>query len=67
MNKVDLTNNNVDKAHVRKSKSLAEFHAKKYSPNLAENSKFTFYCQNQFFALHDLRWNGGSSSCTAKV
>ena len=35
--------------------------------NLTENSKFTFYCQNQFFALHNLRWNDGTSRCTAKV
>ena len=27
---------------------------KKYFSNLTENSKFTFYCQNQFFALHNL-------------
>ena len=67
MNKGDLTNNNDNKVQARKGKSLIEFNAKKYVSNLTENSKFTFYCQNQFFALYDLRWNGGSSSCTAKV
>ena len=51
MNNGDLTNDN-DKAHARKSKSLVEFNAKKYFSNLAENSKFTFYGQNQFFALY---------------
>ena len=35
--------------------------------NLTENSKFTFYYQNQFFALHNLRWNDGNPRCTAKV
>ena len=40
---------------------------KKYFSSLTENSKFTFYCQNQFFALHNLRWDDGSSRCTAKV
>ena len=44
-----------------------EFNAKKYFSNLTESSKFTFYCQNQFFAVHNLRWNDGSSRCTAKV
>ena len=50
MNKGDLTNNNENKAHARKGKSLV---AKKYFSNLSENSKFTFYHQNQFFALQD--------------
>ena len=45
-----------NKAHARKGKSLVEFSVKKYFSNLAENSKFTFYCQNQFFALYHLRW-----------
>ena len=45
MNKGDSTNDNDNKAHVRKGKSLVEFNAKKYFSNLAENSKFTFYCQ----------------------
>ena len=49
MNKGDLTNNNDNKGHARKGKSLIEFNAKKYFSNLIENSKFTFYCQNQFF------------------
>ena len=44
-----------NKAHARKNESLEEFSAKKYFSNLAENSKFTFYCQNQFFALYHLR------------
>ena len=61
MNKGDLTNNNDNEVHARKDKSLIEFNVKKYFSNLAENSKFTFYCQNQF-----LRWNGGSSSCQLK-
>ena len=39
-----------DKAQVRKGKSLVEFNAKKYFSNLEENSKFTFYSQNQFFS-----------------
>ena len=30
---------------------------KKYFSNPTENSKFTFYCQNQFFALYHVRWN----------
>ena len=44
-----------------------EINAKKYFSNLTENSNFTFYCQNQFFALHNLTWDDGSSRCTAKV
>ena len=39
----------------------------KYFSNLTENSKFTFYCQTQFFALHSLRWSDDSSGCTAKL
>ena len=35
---------NDNKAHARKGKSLVEFSAKKYFLNVAENSKFTFYC-----------------------
>ena len=57
MNKGDSTNDNDNKAHGRKGKSLVEFNAKKYFSNLAENSKFTFYFQNQFFAIHHVRWN----------
>ena len=57
MNKADLTNDNDNKAHARKGRSLVEFSAEKYFSNLAENSEFTFYCQNQFFALYHLRWN----------
>ena len=57
MNKGNLTNDNDNRAHARKGKRLVEFNAKKYSSNLAENSKFTFCCQNQFFALYHLRWN----------
>ena len=63
----ELTNNNDDNAHARKVKFLVEINAKKYFSNLSKNSKFTFYRQNQFFALQDVRWNCGSSSCTAKV
>ena len=44
-----------NKAHARKGKSFVEFSAKKYFLNLAENSKFTSYCQNEFFALYHLR------------
>ena len=67
MNKEDLTNNNDIKAHARKGKSLVEFNAKENTFQISEkNSKFTFYCQNQFFALYASGWNGGSSSCTAK-
>ena len=55
MNQVDLTNDNDNKAHARKGKSLVEFSAKKYFSNLTEDSKFTFYCENQFFALYHLR------------
>ena len=58
MNKGDLTNNNDNKAQARKGKSMVEFNSKKYFSNLAENSKFTFYCQNKFLALSYLRWNG---------
>ena len=58
MNKGDLTNNNDNKAHAREGKSLVGFNAKKNFSNLAENSKVTFYCQNQFFALYHLRWYG---------
>ena len=65
MNKGDLTNDNDNKARARKGKSLVEFSAKKYFSNLTEDSKFTFYCENQFFALYHLRC--GSSSSTAKV
>ena len=55
MNKGDLTNNNDNKVHARKGKSLMEFNAKKYFSNLIENSKFTFYCQNQFlpYTIYD--------------
>ena len=42
MNKGDSTNDDDNKAHARKGKSLVEFNAKKYFSNLAENSKFTF-------------------------
>ena len=28
---------------------------------------FFNYCQKQFFALHNLRWNDGNPRCTAKV
>ena len=44
MSKGDLTNSNDNKAHAKKAKSLVEFNVK-YSSNLAENSKFTFYCE----------------------
>ena len=57
MNKGDLTNDKDNKAHARKGRSLVEFNAKEYFSNLAENSKFTFYCQNQLFALYHLRGN----------
>ena len=67
MNIGDLTNNNDNKVHARKGKSYMEFNAKKIFSSLTENSKFTFYCQNQFFALHNFRWNDGISRCTAKV
>ena len=66
MNKGDLTNINDNKVHARKGKSLIEFNAKKSFSNLTENSKFTFYCQISFCPLQ-FKWNGGSSSCTAKV
>ena len=58
----------ANKAHARKGKSLVEFSEKKYFSNLAENSKFTFYCQNQFFCPlpFKMEWCG-SSSCTAQV
>ena len=55
MKKGDLTNNNDKKVHARKGKNLMESNVKNYFSNLTENSKFTFYCQNQFFALHDSR------------
>ena len=67
MNIGDLTNNNDNKVNSRKGKSLIEFNAKKCFSNLEENLKFTFFCQNQFFAPYDLKWNGGSSNCTTKV
>ena len=41
-----------NEAHVRKGERLVEFNAKKYFSYLAESSKFTLYCQNQFFRLH---------------
>ena len=47
-----------NKAHARKGKSLVEFSAKKYFSNLAENSKFTYYCQNCYLPF---------KSCTAQV
>ena len=37
------------KAHSRKGNILVAFNIKKYFSNLAESSKFTYYCQNQFF------------------
>ena len=43
----------MKKAHARKVKRFVEFNAK--DSNIAENSKFTFYCQNQFFALYQRR------------
>ena len=48
MNKGDLTNSNDNKAHARKGKSLVEFNTNYFS-NLAENLKFTFYCQKLVF------------------
>ena len=54
MNKGDLTSSNDNKAPTRKGKSLLEVNAYYFS-NLAENSKFTFYCQKLVFALCDLR------------
>ena len=48
MNKGDLTNSNDNKAHAGKGKSLVEFNANYFS-NLAENSKFTLYCQKLVF------------------
>ena len=57
MYKGDLTNDHDNEARARKGKNLIEFRAKKYFSNVAENSIFTFYCQNQFFALYHLRWN----------
>ena len=50
MNKGGITNNNDNKAHGRKGRSLAELDAKYFS-NLADNSKFTFYCQKLVSAL----------------
>ena len=47
MNKEDI-NDNDDKAHARKGKSLVEFNAKKYFSNLAENLKFTFTVKISF-------------------
>ena len=55
MNKGDLTNDNDNKAHARKGKSLVEFNAKKYFSNLAENSKFTFTVKISFFALYHVK------------
>ena len=56
MNKGDLkklsTTQTDNKAHATKGKILVALNAKTYFSNLAENSKFTFYCQNQFFGLH---------------
>ena len=61
------------KAHVRKGKIVIAFNAI-FFVNLAENSKFTFYCQNHFSAntflelqilSTTLRWNGGLSNCTS--
>ena len=51
MNKGDLTNsndNNDNKAHTRKGKSLVEFKANYFS-NLAKDSKSTIYCQKLVF------------------
>ena len=67
MNIGDLTNNKENKVHARKGESWMEFNAKKYFQTLQKIKNFTFYCQNQFFALHNLRWNDGTSRCTAKV
>ena len=41
--------------------------AKKYFQILQKIQNLPFYCQNQLSALHNLRWNDGTSRCTAKV
>ena len=63
MNIGDLTNNNDNKVHPRKVK-VRWNSMKKIFSNLTENSKFTFY--SQFFVLHNLRWNDGTSRCTTQ-
>ena len=50
MNKGDLTDDNDNRAHARKGKSLVEFNAKKYFSNLAENSKFSFSVKISFLS-----------------
>ena len=68
MNKGDLTNNNDNKVHARKGKSLIEFNAKKNMFQILQKiQNLLFTVKISFFALCDSRWNGGSSSCTAKV
>ena len=67
MNKGYL-NNNDNKVHARKGKSLIEFNAKKKMLQILQKiQNLLFNVRISFFALYDLRWNGGSSSCTSKV
>ena len=67
MNKGDLTNNIDNKVHARKGKSLIEFNAKKKFQILQKIQNLLFTVKISFFALYNLIWNSGSSSCTAKV
>ena len=59
----------VKKLMQEKGKTLVVYNAAKYFSNIAQNSKFTFSCQNQFLQLHFIshlfynfikKWNDGS-------
>ena len=59
MNIGDLTNNNDNKVHARKGKSLMEFNAKTIFQILQKIQNLLFTVKISFFALHNLRWNDG--------
>ena len=67
MNKGDLTKNNDNKVNARKGKTLIEFNAKDIFQILQKIQNLLFTAKISFFALYNLSWNGGPSSCTAKV
>ena len=67
MNKGDLTNNNDNEAHARKCKSLVEFNAKNTSRIFQKIPNLLFTVKISLFALEDVRWDCGLSSCTTKV
>ena len=68
MNKGDLTNDNDNKAHARKGKSLVEFSAKNIFLKSCRKFKVYFLLSKSVFCPlpFKIEWCG-SSSCTAKV